>query len=68
MNPISNDQNYQNRVKELLPQVTYIDDRHRDLVFSLEVDTNESLRELVKDDFKAVSDKNFVLAKFARFS
>lgn len=65
-NPIAKDKNYQNKVKEILTQVRYIDDVHvgaieylEPLVFPKEYQANA---------FSILDEKLFVLSKFAKFS
>jgi len=66
MNPLSKDQNYQNRAKEILSQVKYIDDIHVGAISSIE--SQPLLQDLLKDNNDAFEERNVVLSKFARFS
>lgn len=65
-NPISNDQNYQNRVKELLPQLKYLDDLHIGAIR-----TDQPILSYSKlEDFSlsVIEEKYFILSKFSKFS
>lgn len=64
MNPISSEQNYQNRVKETLRHLKFIDDLHVGVISPFEVrPTSPDL----KDNFSLAKEKNYVLSKFANF-
>ena len=65
-NPISNYQNYQNRVKELLPQLRFLDDLHIDAINKDEVVLPQF--KFVKDTLTVIEEKFFILSKFSKFS
>lgn len=64
-NPISSEQNYQNRVKEMLRQVKYIDDDHVDAIEP--EDTTIEKSDSFLEEINAMEEKIFVLSKFAKF-
>lgn len=69
MNPLSNEQNYQNRVKEMLQQVKRIDDIHVDFIRPQEESTAaESLNQLAKDKEVTYNEIEFLLSKFDKFT
>lgn len=64
-NPISEEHNYQNRVKEMLRQVKYIDDFHVNAI-EPEPAKQDYLEEAMLE-YKIADEKQFILSKFAKF-
>ena len=66
-NPISKEQNYQFKVKEILPSLKYLDDIHIGAIEAEEeikiIDTKPT-----KESFVVLDEKYFILSKFAKFS
>lgn len=64
-NPISKEHNYQNRVKEMLRQVKYIDDIHVDAI-----EPQGERIDFLEDELleqKVADEKRFILSKFTKF-
>ena len=65
-NPISKEQNYQFKVKEMLQNLKYLDDMHIGAIE--EEKSNEIPIISSKESFIVLDEKYFVLSKFAKFS
>ena len=66
MNPICQDFDYKNRVKQCLPNVKYIDETYRDAIMAAEPEEIESTDVISELDW--IDELAYILPKFAGFS
>ena len=65
-NPISRERNYQNRVKQLLPQVKFIDDFYVEAIRPEEEPAEAADLNILEYDI--AEERQLILSKFAKFS